>query len=42
MDLNNEEGMSQYMWKKYINNKTNYAALKNLNGKTTLKKKLKI
>ena len=45
IDLTNEEieGMSQYMWEKYIKNKTNDAALKYLNErKKTLKKKLEI
>ena len=41
IDLSNEEieGMSQYMWKRYINNKTKDAALKYLNEENNTKEK---
>ena len=41
IDLTNDkiEGMSQYMWKKYIKNKSNDAALKYINEVNITKKK---
>ena len=41
IDLTNDkiEGMSQYMWKKYIKNKSNDAALKYIKEENITKKK---